>query len=484
MDPLHPWASNQLWHNQHIHQPPSQFAHQLSHAAAWEPQNQVAHFDVQQNQAYTQYALQQPQQYLTAPQPSPPPFSAYSSPLPLSTPFSSSQFASPRLNQPSPFSSAESPFSAASPFPSPTFSSPPPRNSPPHSLEQLRELTQQHQQRLSQLHQQAEQRQQRIAQHQQQLREQQQARDNAQQQSRAEAFAFDQQLSQMQAARAAAAAAPASAASPMLPMPIRRQLSAEAMAARRAKKQLRQANRVAQHQQVMAVAHRAAKKEKLHSLMHELEVCVDQARKHSLQQQIEQLIDDTTGSIQVGSSGASSGFVSGHEALHAATIATNQAASFAAAAAAAASPAAPAAPAAPVRDEMDVDAQHFQTDQQSSVVFQQYQCRSLQFGLPHPCETTEAGTLHGTPLPPARFPLQASLPPHIIRDGLLSSLQLEGVVRRLPQGPLSGSCRIELISVLVFYSWSSRCMRVSVTHSFWAMAVELASSWPMASCLL
>lgn len=41
---------------------------------------------------------------------------------------------------------------------------------------------------------------------------------------------------------------------------------------------------------------------------------------------------------------------------------------------------------------------------------------------------TEAGTLSGVRLPPATYPLQASLPPHIISNGLLSALQLEGAL--------------------------------------------------------
>lgn len=55
-------------------------------------------------------------------------------------------------------------------------------------------------------------------------------------------------------------------------------------------------------------------------------------------------------------------------------------------------------------------------------------CHSLSFGAPHPCDVTEAGTLSGVRLPPATYPLQASLPPHIIANGLLSALQLEGAL--------------------------------------------------------
>jgi len=125
--------------------------------------------------------------------------------------------------------------------------------------------------------------------------------------------------------------------------------------------------------------------------------------------------------------------------------AASSVASAAGAAASAAAAAVAAAVAPPAHDEADPDATNFQTEATSSVVFQAYQCRSLSFGVTHPCEVTEAGTLSGVDLPPARYPLQRSLPPHIIRDGLLSSLQLEGVLyasqrmqQILPDGTRAG----------------------------------------------
>ena len=57
----------------------------------------------------------------------------------------------------------------------------------------------------------------------------------------------------------------------------------------------------------------------------------------------------------------------------------------------------------------------------------------------------QAGTLSGVELPPATYPIRDSLPPSIVRDGVLSSLQLEGCLyacqrhqQLLPNGARAG----------------------------------------------
>jgi len=81
----------------------------------------------------------------------------------------------------------------------------------------------------------------------------------------------------------------------------------------------------------------------------------------------------------------------------------------------------------PVRDDADPDASTFHTDEASKVVFQQYVCRSLDYGKAHPCDVTEAGTLSRVDLPLATYPLRDSLPSRLIDEGHLSALQLEGI---------------------------------------------------------
>jgi hypothetical protein len=130
----------------------------------------------------------------------------------------------------------------------------------------------------------------------------------------------------------------------------------------------------------------------------------------------------------MGAAMGSGGFTSAAHMANGTGAGGAAAASASSAAAAAAGGAAAAAASAPKTDDVDPDAANFQTEAASAVVFQAYQCRSLKYGVMHPCEVTEAGTLSGVDLPPARYPLQRSMPPNIIRDGLLSSLQLEGVV--------------------------------------------------------
>ena len=60
-------------------------------------------------------------------------------------------------------------------------------------------------------------------------------------------------------------------------------------------------------------------------------------------------------------------------------------------------------------------------------MFSLYQCRSHKLGKPHPGFLTEAATLASIPLPPAVYPIQDSLG-HLIANGSLSDLQIEGVL--------------------------------------------------------
>ena len=62
-------------------------------------------------------------------------------------------------------------------------------------------------------------------------------------------------------------------------------------------------------------------------------------------------------------------------------------------------------------------------------VFSEYRCRSLDFGRCHPSDNiTESASMAGVALPPANYPLRQVLSDAIIEGGLLSSLQLEGVL--------------------------------------------------------
>ena len=61
-------------------------------------------------------------------------------------------------------------------------------------------------------------------------------------------------------------------------------------------------------------------------------------------------------------------------------------------------------------------------------VFCNYECRSLSFGQPHPGAIVEAATLSAAPLPPATYPLRDALPESLVDSGMLSSLQLEGIL--------------------------------------------------------
>lgn len=62
-------------------------------------------------------------------------------------------------------------------------------------------------------------------------------------------------------------------------------------------------------------------------------------------------------------------------------------------------------------------------------VFGEYVCTSITFGKPHPASNiTESASMCSRPLPPPRYPLRDEHFEGIIERGLLSSLQLEGVL--------------------------------------------------------
>jgi hypothetical protein len=66
--------------------------------------------------------------------------------------------------------------------------------------------------------------------------------------------------------------------------------------------------------------------------------------------------------------------------------------------------------------------------QENDNIYDDYQCRSLHFGVPHPSEIAEPRGLAAVDLPPASYPLRDSLDrANIVSEGKLSSLQLEGV---------------------------------------------------------
>lgn len=65
---------------------------------------------------------------------------------------------------------------------------------------------------------------------------------------------------------------------------------------------------------------------------------------------------------------------------------------------------------------------------EDSEIYYDYECRSLDFGMPHPSEIAEPRGLSAVDLPPPSYPLREALDKcNIIDSGKLSSLQLEGV---------------------------------------------------------
>eukprot|EP00039_Didymoeca_costata_P003109 m.65130 g.65130 ORF g.65130 m.65130 type:complete len:1396 (-) comp11709_c0_seq1:101-4288(-) len=67
-------------------------------------------------------------------------------------------------------------------------------------------------------------------------------------------------------------------------------------------------------------------------------------------------------------------------------------------------------------------------DKLSEEVFHTYSATTINRGKPHPGHVVEASSLASVSLPPAEFPLFDSLPSSIVDDGVLSELQLEGVL--------------------------------------------------------
>lgn len=103
------------------------------------------------------------------------------------------------------------------------------------------------------------------------------------------------------------------------------------------------------------------------------------------------------------------------------------------------------APPPPNEDERGVGGDETFSESLSKDVFATYKCRSIQRGIEHPGDIAEASGLSACLLPPADYPLWDSIRDDIVDRGLLSQLQLEGVMyasmkhlQWLPSGQRAG----------------------------------------------